>query len=226
MSTSNSRNFCTKRRYVVENAIEPLNEDEDGGLAGGRTRYSCCLWNACVIQWKIYHWQRLYLTGQWRLFRPDNSLIRYRFARRKLIWGCESRFWLSESIDGSSRSHRESIGISFTTRKLTRLTNRSCANQRLANRLASSWSPVFAERIGRESRMSRWCAIVWMLEARSFTRTLFNDLTVSKGFIHEFSHRWRSTFVGEARTSDVIASRRLASDWLSDDIIWKCVGLR
>lgn len=30
MSTSNSRNFCTKRRYVVENAIEPLNEDEAG----------------------------------------------------------------------------------------------------------------------------------------------------------------------------------------------------
>lgn len=61
----------------MENAIEPLNEDEDGGLAGGRTRYLCYLWNACVIQWKIYHWQRLYLTGQWRLFRSDNSLVRY-----------------------------------------------------------------------------------------------------------------------------------------------------
>lgn len=31
-------------------------------------------------------------------------------------------------------------------------------------------------------------------------------------------------FVGEARISDVIASRRLASDWLSDDIMWKCIG--
>lgn len=38
------------------------------------------------------------------------------------------------------------------------------------------------------------------------------------------SHRWRGTFVGEARTSDVIASRRLASDWLGDDIMWKCGG--
>lgn len=28
-------------------------------------------------QWKIFHWQRLYLTGQWRLFRPDNSHVRY-----------------------------------------------------------------------------------------------------------------------------------------------------
>lgn len=31
-------------------------------------------------------------------------------------------------------------------------------------------------------------------------------------------------FVGEARISDVIASRRLASDWLCDDITWKCIG--
>lgn len=31
-------------------------------------------------------------------------------------------------------------------------------------------------------------------------------------------------FVGEARISDVIASRRLASDWLGDDITWKCIG--
>lgn len=38
------------------------------------------------------------------------------------------------------------------------------------------------------------------------------------------SHRWRGTFVGEARTSDVIASRRLASDWLGDDIMCKCGG--
>lgn len=31
-------------------------------------------------------------------------------------------------------------------------------------------------------------------------------------------------FVGEARISDVIASRRLASDWLGDDITWRCIG--
>lgn len=47
------------------------------GWRAGETRYSCYLWNACVIQWKIYHWQRLDLTDQWRLFCPDNSLVWY-----------------------------------------------------------------------------------------------------------------------------------------------------
>ncbi|KAG7211227.1 hypothetical protein KM043_010541 [Ampulex compressa] len=33
-------------------------------------------------------------------------------------------------------------------------------------------------------------------------------------------HRCRGTIVGKSRTGDVIASRRLASDWLADDITW------
>lgn len=129
-------------------------------------------------------------------------------------------------VDDSSRSHRVDRSRSaFTTRKLTRLTKRCCADQRLANQLASNWSPLFAKRTGRGSRTSRRRAIVRTLEARSFTRTLSGDLTVSKDFIHEFSHHWRSTLVVEARTSDVIASRRLASDWLDGDITWKCVTI-
>ena len=39
-------------------------------------------------------------------------------------------------------------------------------------------------------------------------------------FIHEFSHRCRGTFGGKTRTSDVIASRCLASDWLADGITY------
>jgi len=43
-------------------------------------------------------------------------------------------------------------------------------------------------------------------------------------FIHEFSPLARCVFVGVARTSDVIASRRLASDWLGNDITRWCAS--
>lgn len=68
----------------------------------------------------------------------------------------------------------------------------------------------------------RTCAVA---DAAPSTRTSPGQTRRRSRISFMSSHRWRGTFVGEARTNDVIASRRLASDWLGDDITRWCVCL-
>lgn len=82
------------------------------------------------------------------------------------------------------------------------------------------------ELIVDESQISAYTvAISKGREARGRTRGSAEELVARVGRFHSWiPHRFRGTIGGKTRTSDVIASRCLASDWLADSITCQCIA--
>lgn len=97
--------------------------------------------------------------------------------------------------------------------------NESFVQRESWDRSTRSWSLTdFRFSIFLRSRKgARW--------ARGRARGSAEELVVQVGRFHSWiPHRCRGTIGGKTRTSDVIASRCLASDWLADSITCQCIA--